>query len=180
MMMIGTIEHPALIAGAYGMLGRELKRVGLLDDSWKPTKPRDCTAEDRELVDLFRKIEIHLAPHGTGRIEKWSLKVNDAIMALPNRGDSANMTLLALYLVLHWSELVVGPFAKLMESRATSLIDTVSGEVRNQAGHEVARFTARAADNIARYLTGRPVLDNEIRDAFWRRIHSRAQAGGAA
>ncbi|WP_292663291.1 hypothetical protein [Nitratifractor sp.] len=64
---------------------------------------------------------------------------------------------------------MIGPSAKLIESRSTRVIDAIHGHVQEVAGEKIAIASYRIADNIDRRLSGRPMLDSELRDRWKQR-----------
>jgi len=165
---------PELACTAYTILGMKLEAVGLLSDKWLPTNPPDACKEDRELVEVFQILErATIQTFGVQWTEKNAMKLNGAIEVLPDKQKHLNRTLLGLHLAREWAQRNVGPTAMMLRTKTTRIIDAVAAEVRKHAGEDTARFTYRAADNLVRWLDGRPLLDEEVRNAFFKRIHKK-------
>jgi len=165
------MKYLPLISAAYTILGIELSAVKLLDEQWNPRKVDDASSVDNELVDLFRIVErITIDSYGIKRIEAESIKINEAINKLHERDAHINNTLLAVHLIRFWAQNNMGPNAIMLASKTTRLVDKISEEVRKEAGHDIAKMTYRTADDILRFLQNRPILNNDIRDAFFSRI----------
>lgn len=103
--------------------------------------------------------------HGVRAAEKHAVAINDVLGLLdPAQRQNVNSTLLALWMLHHWSTETAGPLAVLVRSKTGRLIDRVRMEVIEHAGQETALFTYRCADDFHRLATGRPALSKELRD----------------
>jgi len=170
-----TPAKTQLLAGAYSLLGNSLQKSGLIDDHWNPIKRSKLDKEklssvDLEIVDLFRAVEREVLKHGVKAAERNAAQVADAIQALPEEERTANHVLTAVHMILIAVDGEVGPFAMMVTGKAQRIIDAVDPEVRKVADTTTATYSYRVADNIARKLQGRPILDGQLRDMRRRRF----------
>ena len=164
-----------LLTGAYTILGRSLYDSQLLDERWNPVprkklNPTRYSVEDADAVQLFCAMEKVVFGYGVTKAEQWTKRPVEAIAALPENMREGNHVLTAAHMASLAVSGAVGPSAALIGLRAQRLIDAISPEVERVAGEQIRLNSFRIADNIDRYLDGRPVLDGELRDAWMKRI----------
>ena len=160
-----------VLCGAYSLMGMSLKESGLIDKDWQPVKRLNPppSKEDLAVVDVFQKLERQLRRFRLDEIQRESRRVMDAIMHLPDgKSTEVNHILTALYMTRIAADSIGGAFPLLLTSPANRAIDMIIDEINKEAGRRISINSARAADNIQRYIEGRPILDDETRNAWLR------------
>ena len=156
------------MAAAFLLIGTSLEDTGLIHRTpageWRETKGlKDMTTEDRDILELFNSLKILLSSHSSTSWKRYQSEALSSIKKLPDR--NGNYILAGAHLALIASQRMIGPAAKMIESRAMRAVDNILPEVKKKAGFIVARDSYRIAENIDRASRGKPMLSNEIRDA---------------
>jgi len=109
--------------------------------------------EDEELVKLFIFLDRPLKVKVSNRILEI---INSLLNSLPEGENRGNLLLVALDLLI-----MSQPISSLLYMKATRLQAVV---INNVADKSLITKSFRIADNLHRMVTGRPMLDNSLRN----------------
>ena len=166
----------------WSILTSTLRSSGLLDIQNKPIprrklKPEQYDKTDADIMDFYKFLNL-VTFHGTHELRR----ARAAVDALPENEKEGNFILVALHVAM------IGlSNTRVMANRkiclhATRLVDTITEEVKEYAAtglvkngtitqDQVSDYTRntirnshRIADNLVRFIEGRPIIDKELRD----------------
>ena len=163
-------ELLAIFVGAFSILSTSLAGSGLIDENWQKPTPRNrldpeiLDSVDVEVVEFWQKLKREMDKYPKADLERYAKQVQEAIQHLPDGQENVNFLALSLNMIAIAGYDTGGAYTVLFANPAIRLIDKIRGEVAKEEA-TLPLMSYRAADNIYRYLTGRPMLDNEIRDA---------------
>jgi len=166
----------------WSILASTLRDSGLLDKQNKPVprrklKPEQYDKVDADIMDFYKYLDL-VTFHGTHELKK----AKEAVDALPENEKKGNFILVALQVAmigLYETKVISN---KKVYLHATRLVDIITKEIRDYAvtglvengtltKEQVSDYTRntirsshRIADNLVRFIEGRPVLDKEVRD----------------
>ena len=166
----------------WSILASTLRDSGLLYNNNKPVprrrlKPEQYDKTDADIMDFYKYLDL-VTFHGTHELKK----AKAAVDALPKNENKGNHILVALQVaMIGLSETKVISNRKIY-LHATRLVDIITEEIRGYAAtglvkkgtitqdqvsdytRNTIRSSHRIADNLVRFIEGRPILDKELRD----------------
>ena len=165
-----------LIGSVYSRLGLEMQESNMVDPhSWAPIKRKDYDPIESELLKLWDTIIGICWGQSVYDMRKWAAASNEIIEKMPDRDRRANQLLLCVHLFDEWLVAGCADFVTkaMWRQRIGRLKLDIIARVEAASGIEIASHSYIAANNIARALTDRPMLDSEMRQAAAERLKRR-------